>query len=370
MGIYSPVRRRLIIALLLGSVLLLTLDLRGNQIFDTARNGFQQAMDPLESAAEVVSRPIRNAWRGITHYDELADENEDLRRQLEAQRSDQIAARAAVLEFQALLELNNLPSLSDYDAVTARVIGETPNNLDQIIEIDKGNDDGIEVGMAVVSEGGLVGKVTRVFDDRSFIMLVRDQRYAVRAKVPGAKPARPEGPEPPPTSANAVPNPDLTITATVPPSTTTTTTASGAAPSSTPTGAPGSSTSTSTTTTATTTTAATTTIEPTTTTTIPPTEKETGTVVGQGREEPILLRFVNENIDVGRFEVGDAVMTAGGEGSNSPPDIPIGTVSRIRRQSGSAGPVIEVEPGADLERLSFVRIVLYQSLEEAGRDGQ
>ncbi|MEJ7722677.1 MAG: rod shape-determining protein MreC [Ilumatobacteraceae bacterium] len=363
MGIYSPVRRRLIIALLLSSVLLLTLDLRGNQIFDTMRNGFQQAMDPLESAAEVVSRPIRNAWRGITQYDDLADENEDLRRQLEAQRADQITYRAAVIEFQALLELNNLPSLSDYDAVTARVIGETPNNLDQIIEIDKGEDDGIDVGMAVVSEGGLVGKVTRVFDDRSFIMLVRDQRFAVRAKVPGAAPEEPEGPEPPPTSANAIPHDDLTTTTTLPPSTTTT--VPGATSSTAPGGVPGSSTST----TSTTSTTTTTTIAGTTTTTIPPTEKETGTVVGQGRGEPILLRFVRENIDAGRFEVGDAVMTEGGEGSLSPPDIPIGTISRIRRQSGSAGPMIEVQLGADLERLSFVRIVLYQSLEEAAGDG-
>lgn len=365
MGMYSPVRRRLIIALLLSSVLLLTLDLRGNQILDAARNGFQQAMDPLESAAEVVSRPIRNAWRGITAYDDLAEENEDLRRQLDAQRSDQITARAAVIEFQALLELNNLPSLSDYPAVTARVIGATPNNLDQIIEIDKGGDEGIAIGMAVVSEGGLVGKVTRVSADRSFIMLVRDQRYAVGAKVPGAEPEEPQAPQPPPTPANAIPNDDLTTTTTVAPPPTT---EASAPPPSTPGEGPGEGPGSSTTTTgAGTSTTTTTTVA---TTTIPPTEKETGTVVGQGRGEPILLRFVRENVDVGRFEMGDAVMTAGGEGSLAPPDIPIGTIARIRRQSGAAGPVIEVELGADLERLSFVRIVLFRPLEEAGRDSE
>lgn len=361
MAVYSPARRRLIAALLLSSVLLITIDLRGNMFLDWVRNGFQQAMDPLESAAEVVSRPIRNAWRGITQYDDLADENEELRRQIEAQRGDQISNRAAVLEYQALLELNNLPSLSDYPTVTARVIGETPSNIDQVIEIDKGGDDGIRIGMAAVSEGGLVGKITRVFDDRAFVMLVIDQRYAVGAKVPGLPPAETTDSGVPSTVANAIPHNDLTTTTTIPPSTTTT------LPRTTTT-IPGATTTSSSSTTTTSTTTPPTIIESTSTTTLPPGSRETGTVTGQGPDQPPLLRFVQENVDSGPFEVGDSVMTQGGAGSLAPPDIPIGTISKVSREAGSTGPEIEVELGADVERLSFVRIIIYQSLEESGVD--
>ena len=38
MPLYTPGRRRAIVLLLLTSVLLLTLDLRGNAVFDTARS--------------------------------------------------------------------------------------------------------------------------------------------------------------------------------------------------------------------------------------------------------------------------------------------------------------------------------------------
>ncbi len=40
MAVYSAGRRRIIIVLLLTTILLITLDLRGNAVFDGARTGF------------------------------------------------------------------------------------------------------------------------------------------------------------------------------------------------------------------------------------------------------------------------------------------------------------------------------------------
>ena len=91
MPLYTPGRRRAIILLLLTSALLLTLDLRGTSIFDSARAGFRRALEPFETAGDVVTKPIRNAWHGIMDYDDLAQENQDLREQIDAQVSDQIA---------------------------------------------------------------------------------------------------------------------------------------------------------------------------------------------------------------------------------------------------------------------------------------
>src|SRR6478735_5029820 len=143
MPLYTPGRRRAIVLLLLTSVLLLTLDLRGNAVFDTARSGFSKLLDPFETAADVVTRPVRNAWRGITDYDEVQEENERLRDQLDAQRGDQVAAQAAIQDYQELLALNDLQSLGDYPTIVAMVVGESPSNLDQVIEINKGSRDGI-----------------------------------------------------------------------------------------------------------------------------------------------------------------------------------------------------------------------------------
>ena len=196
MPLYTPGRRRAIVLLLLTSALLLTLDLRGAAIFDTARAGFRRALEPFETAADVVTKPIRNAWHGIMDYDDLAQENQELREQIDAQVSDQIAGRAFIQAYQDLLALNELPALSDYATVTAAVEGQSPGNLDQVIEINKGRNDNIEVGMAVISSAGLIGKVTApVLPDRAYVMLITDPQYVVQVKIV-APPPPPEPPRP------------------------------------------------------------------------------------------------------------------------------------------------------------------------------
>jgi rod shape-determining protein MreC len=64
MAIYSAGRRRTMIILLLSSILLITLDLRGNAVFNAARSGFGYAMRPFEIAGEVVTRPVTRAGTG------------------------------------------------------------------------------------------------------------------------------------------------------------------------------------------------------------------------------------------------------------------------------------------------------------------
>jgi len=186
MAIYSVGRKRVILALLLTTVLLLTLDLRGNPVIDAAREGFAQVMGPVETATGVVTNPIERIWRGITDYDDLERENIALQEQVDRLIGTQAAAEAAVIEGKELQALYSLPSLSGIDTEVARVVGYAANNLDQVIEINKGSSSGIEVGMAVVNQAGLVGKVTQVTRSSARVMLVTDSRYTVAVKVTSA----------------------------------------------------------------------------------------------------------------------------------------------------------------------------------------
>jgi cell shape-determining protein MreC len=350
MPLYTPGRRRAIVLLVLTSVLLLTLDLRGNAVIDAVRTGYNKVLEPFESAADVVTRPIRDAWRGVTRYDELEDENQRLREQIAAQRAAEVAATAQILEHRELLELNNLPSLSDYPTVVATVVGGSPTNIDQRIEIDRGSDQGIEVGMPVVSADGLVGKVTTpLLPDRAFVMLITDLQYHSQVKVvPGQPP-------PPPTTTTT---------------TTTTTTVPGAIPpptepaESTP---PELSTTTTTTTTTSTTvpTDASSTSTSTTTTTLDlEAVRETGELSGQGERTLPQVDLLSDTPVIGRIVKGDIILTAGGNLSLAPQNIPVGRVVNVVSRSTAEGPLLEVEPYADLGNLNFVSVVLYKSASE------
>jgi rod shape-determining protein MreC len=331
MPLYTPGRRRAIVLLLLTSALLLTLDLRGAAIFDSARAGFRRALEPFETAADVVTKPIRNAWHGVMDYDDLAQENQELREQIDAQVSDQIAGRAFIQAYQDLLALNELPALSDYATVTAAVEGQSPGNLDQVIEINKGRNDNIEVGMAVISSAGLIGKVTApVLPDRAYVMLITDPQYVVQVKIV----APPPPPEPPTTPAppTTLPPPDPAAT-TLPPEDPAATTP---APS-------------------TTVPAPTTTIDP---------QRDTGRLSGQGGDALPQVDFLQDTPIFGRIVPGDIVLTAGGSTGLAPADIPVGLVENVIQRSTAEGPLLEVAPLADLDELRFVKVVLYKPSSE------
>jgi rod shape-determining protein MreC len=54
------------------------------------------------------------------------------------------------------------------------------------------------------------------------------------------------------------------------------------------------------------------------------------------------------------------VLTSGGSKSLAPPNIPVGRVANVIRGTGSEGLQLEVELNADLERLNFLTVILYQ----------
>lgn len=341
MPIYSVSRRRAIVLLVLSSVLLLTIDLRGNPVIDGARSLFASVLSPFETAGRVVSTPLRNAWNGATSYHDLERENERLHDEIARQRGDQLTARAIVSEYQELLTLNGLTA--QYPTVTARVVGASPGNFSQTVEIDRGSNDGILVGMVVVNNAGLVGKITTVYDNRSVVMLANDSEYAIEAKVSaGGELVSPSAGTSTslstPTTLNtsttttAVGSPQVgptaTTTTTVPATTTTTTAASR------PSGV--------------------------TTTTIRVDQQDTGAFEGRGKGRLPAMRFVAESA----IRVGSVVSTTGGSKSLAPPDIIIGEVINIVRRAGSAGPLLEIRLAANLTQLNFVQVVRYRPPSE------
>ena len=358
MAIYSAGRRRTMAILLLTSVLLITLDLRGNAVFDASRTGFVYALRPFEIAGDVVARPVSRAWRGMTRIDDLEAENQRLQQQLDAQRSDQIAAQNALIENRDLRALLDLESLSAFDRVTASIIGSSPSNFDQRVEIDRGSLDGIRVGMPVINSAGLVGKVTNVFPETAIVMLVTDPQYFVPVKVVAE--VLPPPSVPPVTVPSGLPLTDVTTTTTTTTTTTSTTTtttlptgaAGDAAGSPTDQGAPPTGTSTGTST-------STTVVQPIGIT------RETGELNGFGADRLPRVRFIADSPQFGRIEVGDAVLTAGGSLSLAPPDIPVGKIANVIERAGTAGLELEVELNADLDRLIFLTVILYVPPTEA-----
>jgi len=347
-------RRRAIILLVLSSIILITLDLQNSSAISGLRSVFGVVFRPIESTTRVITRPVSNIWNGIVNYNNVLDDNDRLREKIAQQEGATIAAAASVRLSQELLALNGLPTLAGINAVTAQVIGDSPSNFSQTIEINQGSESGIRVGMPVLNAAGLVGKITKVSTDRSVVMLITDPDFALSIKVVNAP--RQATTTTIARSNAAVPSPVVPVepdansdSATVASTTTTTTTTTiaGFTPSVTTLPAAPSGVS---------------------SITVPLASdlavRETGVIEGRGPTRQPTVRFISNALRFGDIQTGVPIVTAGGSRSLSPPDILVGTVSRVVERVGSAGPVLEIELVADLSNLSFLRVLLYQPITE------
>jgi cell shape-determining protein MreC len=337
----------MLVLLVLASLTLITLDIRGSSVIDSARGTASDLLSPVQRAARSAFKPVTNIWHGIFDYNKVKSENDRLRDQVAAQEGNSIAAEAAVRDYQELRALEGLEVPGGIPTVTAQVVGLPPSNFQLTVEIDQGSSRGIKVGMPVVTTAGMIGRVSQVTANRAVVRLLTDPELNVGAKIVPPGPA-------------ALPAPVPTTTTTAPPATTapttttteaTTTTRKGqrattttAPPAETTTSAPE---------------ATTTTVAPTTTTR--PTPLDQGYVHGNGKGNPLTVELVSNESGV---RVGDVVVTSGAlqgvkDYSLAPPGLPVGTVKSVSKESSSLEADVQVDPAADLDRLNYVKVVLY-----------
>jgi rod shape-determining protein MreC len=154
-------------------------------------HGFQSVgasvLRPFEIGANRIARPFQDAYHWTADLFHARAENEDLRRDLSAARQEAIRNAQAAQEAATLRELleykrgDTFPE--DFEnSVTASVIQNPASQFDQTVVIDAGKTSGIRVYDAVVTNDGLVGRVTKVTRDAAKIALLTDKESAVTAK--------------------------------------------------------------------------------------------------------------------------------------------------------------------------------------------
>ena len=149
-----------LIFLLLASATLLTLDARDFEPLQRTEETLTDLISPVRSGADRLFGPVGDAWAGITDYDELKAENQELRSELQKLEGQQILDSDATIRLEALLDELGLPYVQDIPNVVAEVVTANVGNFDRYsVQINRGADDGIRNGMPVVTRGGLIGRI-------------------------------------------------------------------------------------------------------------------------------------------------------------------------------------------------------------------
>jgi rod shape-determining protein MreC len=164
--------------------LLATFDVRsaGGGIGTTMREGAQTLFSPLQEAASGVTRPVVGFIDAISDIASLRDENEALRLENEQLRTEVQQFSSIQAELDHLMEINDLEVAGDLPTVVARIQSPGSSSYENVRFIDKGADDGVSLGDAVVDEQGLVGRVDEVFSRSARVKLIVDPNVTVNVR--------------------------------------------------------------------------------------------------------------------------------------------------------------------------------------------
>ncbi len=180
--------RLLLVSLLVTSLFLVTLDLRGVSLVTSLRNVTQSVLAPFQSLGNSILNPIGDFFGGFSNLrnsssriEELEKENEELR--VKAILNENIAA-----ELKQLKGVLDLAGKGRYKTVSARVISKGGTaTISESIVIDQGSQAGITRDMTVISESGLVGVVKSTTATTSVVMLMSDPAFRIGVRVAGTQ---------------------------------------------------------------------------------------------------------------------------------------------------------------------------------------
>lgn len=181
-------RSRLIVGLLLlASLTLITLDLRSDSSLDGIRKLGSSVVSPFQAAGRSLVNPVAGffdnigrMWSSVSEVDRLEDENTKLREQLIAKED----TTGRVKQFDRLLDT---AGKGGFKIVSAQVIAISSGaGLKDTISIDVGSDDGVRPDMTVMTGDGLVGRVTKVQERTSTVLLLTDPTFSIGVRLVGA----------------------------------------------------------------------------------------------------------------------------------------------------------------------------------------
>jgi rod shape-determining protein MreC len=145
------------------------------------------AVTPIEKAVVHSQEWVHNVIFNYAYLRGVRRENRQLRAEIERMKLDDMRlgedARMA-RRVQALLAFRE--QYVD-KTVAAQVIGTSGSEQSRVLYLDKGSKDGIKPDMAVITPGGIVGKVVQVYPDTSQVQPINDQFSGVGAALKSSR---------------------------------------------------------------------------------------------------------------------------------------------------------------------------------------
>ncbi len=174
----------LVIALLLGNFLLMAFDAREISTGQSyLRVWAQTVAEFVQSPITTVSSGVSNYFRSISSMRSAETENSILESRVQELEVELKGREDLVSENERLRKLLELKEQSKYKVLTARIIGRDPSVWFDSSIINRGSLDGVKLNMPVITNGGIIGRVTAVGPLTAQVDLITHDKSGLGAVV-------------------------------------------------------------------------------------------------------------------------------------------------------------------------------------------
>jgi len=176
--------RLLLVILIVTSLFLITLDLRGVKIIDNFKQGSQTILSPFQRAGNTVLTPVKNFFSDVTQIGRTRSQIEKLQAENANLKQKFLNRKNADAQLKQLKNILDLAGTAGYKIVSARIISNgSSQSFSQTITIDSGENAGIKKNMTVLSQNGIAGVVKEVYPTTSLIQLASDPSFRIGARI-------------------------------------------------------------------------------------------------------------------------------------------------------------------------------------------
>ena len=180
--------RLLLVLLLVSSLFLITLDLRGVNLAGSIRSGVANVFSPLENIASKIFSPIGNFTSDLKNFGQSKEKIEQLTKEVDLLKSEKILDQDTVGQLSQLRDVLDLAGRGGYKVVAAKVINRGSSaTFKQTVTIDVGSSSGIKKNMTVISDSGLVGVVKSVTSSSAIVLLMSDPTFKIGVRIAGTQ---------------------------------------------------------------------------------------------------------------------------------------------------------------------------------------
>jgi rod shape-determining protein MreC len=180
--------RLLLVILIVTSLFLITLDLRGVKVIEGFKQGTQTVLSPFQRAGAVVLNPVKDFFSDVTHLGRTRGQIEKLEAENANLKIKLLNRKNADAQLKQLEDILDLAGTAGYKVLNAKVISHgSSQSFSQTITIDSGSNAGIKKNMTVLSQFGLAGVVKDVYPNSALIQLASDPAFKVGARIAGSQ---------------------------------------------------------------------------------------------------------------------------------------------------------------------------------------